>query len=205
MKLHLIRHAETVWHEENKYSGHTDIELTNLGHAQAKMLAAWAVELKPEAIYSSDLTRAIDTAKPSALALGLQIMVDSRFREVNFGRIEGLTPIEMDRQFHEVRQEFLARPADTKMPDGESGRLALQRALPAVDEIFSDLKDTDVMLVSHGTLIRLLVCHLLGVDLNQYRRVLPSIPNIGRITLSINSTDVSEPRNRSVGLVAFER
>jgi broad specificity phosphatase PhoE len=205
MKLHLIRHAETVWHEENKYSGHTDIELTNLGHAQAKMLATWAVELKPKAIYSSDLIRAIDTAKPSAHALGLQILVDSRFREVNFGQIEGLTPIEMDQQFHEVRQEFLARPADTKLPDGESGRLALQRALPAVDEILSDLKDIDVMLVSHGTLIRLLVCHLLGIDLNQYRQVLPSFPNIARITLSITSTEVGDSGNRRVGLLAFER
>jgi len=137
MKLHIIRHGETVWHAENKYAGHTDIGLTNLGHAQAKALATWATQINPDAIYSSDLTRAFDTAKPSAHALGLEIIVDSRFREVNFGQIEGLTPTEMERQFPELRQEFLVRPADTLMPEGESGRSALGRALPAIEEILS--------------------------------------------------------------------
>jgi broad specificity phosphatase PhoE len=116
MKLHIIRHGETIWHAENKYAGHTDIGLTKYGHTQAKTLATWAIEINPDAIYSSDLTRAIDTAKPSALALGLEIIVDSRFREVNFGQIEGLTPAEMEGQFHDLRQEFLVRPADTLMP-----------------------------------------------------------------------------------------
>lgn len=204
MKLHIIRHGETIWHEENKYAGHTDIGLTNLGHMQAKTLATWAIEINPDAIYSSDLTRAIDTAKPSALALGLEIIVDSRFREVNFGQIEGLTPIEMELQFHELRQEFLVRPADTLMPDGESGRSALRRALPAIEEILSGTNN-DVMLFSHGTLMRLIVCQLLGIEINEYRRMFPNVPNTGRISLSVNSSEVGISGVRSMGLLAFER
>jgi probable phosphoglycerate mutase len=204
MKLHIIRHGETVWHAENKYAGHTDIGLTNLGHAQAKTLATWAIQINPDAIYSSDLTRAFDTAKPSALALGLEIIVDSRFREVNFGQIEGLTPTEMERQFRELRQEFLVRPADTLMPEGESGRSALGRALPAIEEILSGTH-TDVMLFSHGTLMRLIICQLLGIEINEYRRMFPNVPNTGRISLSVNSNEVGISGVRSMGLLAFER
>jgi probable phosphoglycerate mutase len=204
MKLHIIRHGETVWHAENKYAGHTDIGLTNLGHAQAKTLATWAIQINPDAIYSSDLTRAFDTAKPSALALGLEIIVDSRFREVNFGQIEGLTPAEMERQFRELRQEFLVRPADTLLPEGESGRSALGRALPAIEEILSGTHN-DVMLFSHGTLMRLIVCQLLGIEINEYRRMFPNVPNTGRISLSVNSNEVGISEVRSMGLLAFER
>ena len=204
MKLHIIRHGETVWHAENKYAGHTDIGLTNLGHAQAKTLATWAIQINPDAIYSSDLTRAFDTAKPSALALGLEIIVDSRFREVNFGQIEGLTPAEMERQFRELRQEFLVRPADTLLPEGESGRSALARALPAIEEILSGTHN-DVMLFSHGTLMRLIVCQLLGIEINEYRRMFPNVPNTGRISLSVNSNEVVISGVRSMGLLAFER
>ncbi len=204
MKLHLIRHAETVWHAENKYAGHADIRLTDLGHTQAAALANWAIVIKPGAIYSSDLIRAIDTATPSAVALGLEVIVDSRFREVNFGQIEGLTPMEMGEQFPELRKEFLERPADTTMPGGESGRLALRRALTAINEILDGPGNSDVMLVSHGTLIRLLVCQLLGLEINQYRNVFPNIPNIGRITLSVNSSLDGELVNKSFGLLSFE-
>lgn len=204
MKLHIIRHGETVWHAENKYAGDTDIQLTNLGHTQAKTLATWAIEINPDAIYSSDLTRAIDTAKPSALALGLEIIVDSRFREMNFGKIEGLTPTEMELQFQELRQEFLVRPADTLMPEGESGRSALRRALPAIEEILSGTNN-NVMLFSHGTLMRLIVCQLLGIEINEYRRIFPNVPNTGRISLSVNSSEVGIAGVRSIGLLAFER
>jgi len=183
--LHLVRHGESEWHAENRYAGHTDIALTKLGHAQAIDLKEWAVALKPISIYSSDLSRAIDTARPSAESLGLKIQIEERLREVNFGKIEGLTPAEMESQYPELRKNFVKSPAGTLMPGGESGELALGRAMHVINEIVRRARDGDVLIVCHGTIMRLIACDLLGIEPDEYRRAFPAIPNIGRLTLQI--------------------
>lgn len=207
MKLHLVRHGETVWHDENKYTGHTDIPLTNKGYEQANSLVAWARLLELGAIYTSDLIRSIETAKPMASALGLEVKKDSRLREVNFGEIEGLSPQEMNLNFPEIRKSFLSFPADTILPQGESGRIALQRALPALREILSSNGQQDVVFVGHGTLIRLIVCHFLGIELNLYRKVFPRISNACKFSLLIYDVENMESLdalNSRAGLLSFD-
>lgn len=183
--LYLVRHAETVWHQENKYAGHTDIQLTELGHQQAAELIPWIKAVNPNVIASSDSLRAKDTALPLAESLGKELVIESRFREVNFGEIEGLTPDEMLVQYPELRAAFLLNPADTKMPGGESGREAVSRALPGLIELLARKDNKIVIVVCHGTLMRLLACKLLGINLNEYRRTFPMIPNTGKIALQV--------------------
>lgn len=193
IKLHLVRHAETIWHADNKYAGHTDVPLTELGHFQAKELIKWVREINPRAIYSSDLIRAIDTAHPLADALGMEIKMDKRLREVNFGEIEGLTQFEMKEKYPELYENYLITPANVQMPGGESGKIALDRAWPAVIEIINQYTNQDIILVSHGTLIRLIACELLGLDLNKYRQIFPDIVNTAKISIRISkSTDGKE-------------
>jgi broad specificity phosphatase PhoE len=187
--LHLVRHGESEWHLENRYAGQTDIVLTNRGHIQAESLIAWAREIKPSVIYSSDLIRAIETALPMSRSIGLDLRIDARLREVNFGEIEGLTPEEMSQKYSELRKEFILYPADTRMPYGESGVEALERALPGVIEVLSEIGDGSAIIVCHGTLMRLIACWMLGIDVNQYRRVFPVIPNGGRISLKLNHNE----------------
>ena len=185
--LHLVRHGETEWHAENKYAGHTDISLTERGHEQSRELVSWALEVNPISIHSSDLSRAIDTARPSAQALGLELQVDPRLREVNFGKIEGLTPEEMESRYPALRKAFIEFPASTVLPGGESGKIALARAMPLIREIVEHTPSGDIVVVCHGTLLRLVACELLGIDLDEYRRSFPEIPNIGRLSLEITN------------------
>jgi probable phosphoglycerate mutase len=190
--LHLVRHAETIWHAENKYAGHKDIPLTELGHSQAQELIKWVTEIQPSAIYSSDLMRAIDTARPLGDALGIETKIDTRLREVNFGEIEGLTQLEMKEKYPELYENYLITPANVQMPSGESGKTALERAWPAVIEIINENKDQDVILVSHGTLIRLIACELLGLELNKYRQIFPDIVNTAKISIRISISNDGE-------------
>lgn len=194
--LHLVRHGETEWHAENKYAGHTDISLTERGREQSRELVSWSLKVNPVSIHSSDLSRAIDTARPSAEALGLNLQIDDRLREVNFGEIEGLTPAEMESQYPVLRKEFVEFPASTLMPGGESGRLALARAMPSIREIVDAAGQGDVVVVCHGTLLRLIACELLGIDLNEYRRAFPAIPNVGHLSLEI----IESPDSQGSGL-----
>ena len=187
--LYLVRHAQTVWHQENKYAGHTDIQLTELGHQQAAELIPWIKAVNPNVIASSDSVRAKDTALPLAESLGRELVIESRFREVNFGEIEGLTPDEMLIQYPELRAAFLLNPADTRMPGGESGREAVYRAIPALNELLAREDNGTIVVVCHGTLMRLLTCSLLGINLNEYRRKFPMIPNTGRIALEVDNIE----------------
>jgi broad specificity phosphatase PhoE len=191
MKLHIVRHGETVWHAENRYAGSSDIELTALGREQADRLSRWAPTAGLDAIVSSDLSRAIHTALPSAEACGLELTVDPRFCEVHFGRGEGMTSAEMRVTFPATYQAFLDHPADSPLPEGESGTDAIERALNGLFEITTRKKSHTVLLVAHSTLGRLLLCTLTGIPTNNYRRVLTQMRNGAITTLEI--PDVASP------------
>ena len=88
MKIHLIRHGETIWHEENRYSGISDIDLNANGYLQSELLSNWAVKQPIQAIYTSFLKRSIETAIPTCRKLGIESTRVRNFNEVNFGKIE---------------------------------------------------------------------------------------------------------------------
>lgn len=191
MKIHLVRHAETIWHSEDRYAGHTEIELTKIGIEQSDLLKDWSLSQNIEAIYTSALQRSILTARPTALALNLEPQKNSDFNEVNFGEIEGLTKIQFKSKYPELWHKFQQCPAKTKFPSGETGEEALQRALKSISNILSLNTYSEILVVSHGTLIRLLLTYLMLKDLNQYRELFPKIDNVGITTISLNDLNVN--------------
>ncbi len=177
--IHFVRHGETVWHRENRYAGVSDIALTDRGIEQAEHLARWAATAEIHRVLCSDLSRAIRTAQLSADVVGVPLEVDQRLREVDFGRGEGLTGSEMAEAFPTQRRDFVARPATSPLPGGESGVTAVGRAGRVLVELATS--DDVALIVAHTTLGRLLLCHLLGLPLDEYRRLFPSVDN-GTVT-----------------------
>ena len=184
--LHLLRHGETIWHRDNRYAGWSDIPLTDLGLEQARALAGWGRRSSIAAVVTSDLARAVVTGQELASGAGVHPRTDARLREVGFGRGEGLTRGEMREQFPDELAAFLERPATRSLPEGESGEQALQRARGAVIDLLQAVPDeSEVAVVGHGTVIRLLLCDALGIALDDYRRRFPSIGNATLSTLSL--------------------
>ena len=181
-ELHLTRHGETVWHAENRYAGSSDIELSARGRAQAERLAAWAAEAGLARIRSSDLVRARETARIVAARAGLEPEEDARLREVHFGRGEGLTSAEMEREFPDARRAFVAAPASSPLPGGEPGVAAATRMLAA---LWDAAADGPVLVVAHTTVIRLALCRLLGLPLDAYRERFPTLGNATLTTVRI--------------------
>ncbi|MFJ5673905.1 histidine phosphatase family protein [Streptomyces sp. NPDC093097] len=173
----LVRHGETVWHAENRYAGRTDVPLTDRGREQARSLAQWAATADLTAVWSSPLSRARLTAAPAADACGLPLHVDERLYELDFGQGEGLTRDEMRQRFPQHVAAFLADPADHHLPGGEHPRHAAERAAACLADIARDQPHGRVLVVAHSTLVRVLLCHLLGIPLGAYRRVLPQLHN----------------------------
>ena len=180
--IFIARHGETVWHAENRYAGVSDIPLTEHGLEQARALAAWAKDANLDAVYSSPLQRATTTASSSAEAAGVHLSIDSRLIEIDWGQGEGLTRVEMAAAFPAAYESFVANPASSPLPDGESGQAAIERVMPALDEIVHRYPGGRVLVVGHSTLTRLIIATVTGMDLDRYRS---TMPHVGNCTLTI--------------------
>ena len=176
VRLLLARHGQTEWHRDNRYVSRTDIGLTDAGREQARSLASRAVHEGVDLVLCSPLTRAVETAKPAVVALGLEPETDERLRELDFGEWEGKTLAEIRGEDPDTVRLF-EENAEHGFPGGEPLSEGAQRALA----LFADLRRSHagrtVLVVAHNTLLRLALCRMLGIPLGQYRRVMPRVVN----------------------------
>lgn len=185
----LVRHGETSYHHENRYCGRTDLPLTELGERQAAQLAAWAGTAKPDAVYSSTLRRAVDTAAGAARAAGVRHERDARLVELDFGLAEGLTAAEMAERWPKERAGFVADPVANPLPGGEDPRAAIARARAAVSDLVVRHPHGVVLVVCHSTLLRLVTCDLTGADPSTYRQRFPKVGNTSGAVLRHRGPD----------------
>ncbi len=176
-RLALVRHGETIWNTEHRYAGSTDIPLSPRGQEQAEKLAHWVSSVDLAAIWVSPLLRARETVRPSERVAGIAARVDSRLREIHFGRGEGLTNAEIRQSFPEAFAAFQSDPISHRLPGGEDPRDVALRAIECFKEIETMHPRGRVLVVTHNTLIRVALCQLLGVPLSKYRTVFATIAN----------------------------
>jgi broad specificity phosphatase PhoE len=174
----LVRHGETASHAENRYLGRTDAPLTETGQIQAAELAGWSSRAKLTAIVSSTLRRARETANPSAALAGLAVRLDERLVELDFGKAEGLTAAEMRARFPQDRAAFEVDPFGNPLPGGENPVDALDRGRAALDDLVRTQPNGRILVVTHSTFLRILVCALVGLDPSRYRDALPAVRNV---------------------------
>ena len=168
----LARHGRTEWHHGNRYTGSTDLPIDEVGVRQAQQLKDWALDYAPDALWCSPMLRARQTIAPIAEALKAQPTVDARLREVDFGSAEGKMLSELPPA---VGKAFELDPVRDHLPGGEDPVAAADRVREVFDEIGQRYQGQKVLVVAHNTLIRLLVCRVLGLRLNDYRRLLPAL------------------------------
>ena len=178
-ELVLVRHGETAWHSD-RYAGRSDVPLTPRGREQAAELARWAAGAGLDAVLTSPLRRAHDTASAAAEAAGLAVRVDERLVEVDFGKADGHTRAETSAEYPDAVAAFLRRPASAPMPGGLLGADAVGRAAPVLTEAAAAHPEGRVLVVAHQTLLRLLLCSMLGLPLDHYRAVFPRLENTAR-------------------------
>lgn len=170
-RLWLVRHGITSWNMQRRFCGHTDIPLSAQGRVQARWLAQQLQEEAISTIYTSDLTRARETAEiiASQSIEAVQVKLSAAWREINFGAWEGLTYAEIAKQF-EDQLGFFTDPEHYSPPNGESLAHLLQRVQDELTTIArnGDLPiEGDVVIVSHGGPLRVLLCSLLGMPLER--------------------------------------
>lgn len=149
--LLLVRHGETDWNAASRVQGQSDRPLTERGRAQAQALAEALRGEALDVVYSSDLSRARDTALAVATERGLEVRTHVGLREKDFGTWEGLTDVEVLARFPEARRGHWG--------DGETAEELASRALATLHEIAARHPDARVLVVTHGGPFRAVLRH----------------------------------------------
>ncbi len=188
MRILLLRHGETDWNLQGRCQGITDLDLNDRGKRQAMDVAAHLSTEKIDAIYSSDLKRALHTAEIIRRSHDLDVTADSDFRELNHGELEGLTFTDIRSFYPDFLTRWRSEPARLIVPGGERLVDVEQRVWKGIERIVSShSSDEKVVVVSHNFPILAILCRITGTPLNQYRsfRVVPCGVN----SLSYDSKD----------------
>ncbi len=152
-ELILIRHGETAWNRERRMQGQTDTPLSDIGRAQAEAVGARLADHPFVALYSSDLSRAWDTAAAISRASGRAIRREPALRERTFGILEGMTYDEMAQRHPEAHAQFSRRDPDYAVPGGESPRQFYERSLTCLNGIARAHLGASVVVVTHGLVL----------------------------------------------------
>ncbi|MBI2154308.1 MAG: histidine phosphatase family protein [Candidatus Rokubacteria bacterium] len=181
MKLLLARHAESAWNAERRFQGRTDVGLSEAGREQAEALARAVARRRVGAIYSSPLRRARETAEIVAKERGLAVTLVNELRELSLGVWEGRTVDDVLATEAEAYRNWRERPYDCPPPEGEHIADVARRVLPVMELIVSSHADgQEALVVSHGGVISVYLCHLLGLSPNALWQLA-----IGNASLSI--------------------
>ena len=162
-ELWLVRHGETDWNIEKRFQGQTDVPLNANGRLQARELAVQLDGIHFDAIFSSDLSRARETAEILAARVLLPVQLDPRLREIRHGAWEGQT-LDPDKSV-EMRSLY-ADPLDAHAPGGETLSQVAARTRLALDKIASSYPDQRVLVVAHGVSLGVILCQAEGLSLS---------------------------------------
>jgi phosphoserine phosphatase len=162
-KLILARHGETVWNVEKIYRGRVDVNLDEVGIKQAELLGKYLSNWKLEAIYSSPLKRALDTANIVARYQKIGVHIAEGLIDFDYGEWQSLPEEEAKRLYPTLHNEWHNNPHKVKMPGGESLEDVTKRAVAIVNDVLPKYQGS-ILLVSHRVVNKVLICSLLGLD-----------------------------------------
>jgi broad specificity phosphatase PhoE len=163
MRLFAVRHGETAWTRERRFSGARDIPLTERGQRQAAAVAQALTGERISAVYASPLERARASAEIIARPHGLVVRVEPAFREMAFGEWEGLTRHELETGTAPMMETWRTAPERAAPPGGERLTDVAARVGKALQQVRDNHPEGAVVLVSHAIVLRLLVLDALGL------------------------------------------
>ncbi len=180
-KIFLIRHGETVDSNSRRYKGHIDIALSENGVEQVKKLSGYMFQNSStlfkgssnglDAVYCSDLSRAIKSAEIVSEPYGCKPVINVGLKERNFGVWEGMSFDEIKEKWPDAFNSWAENPVKFSPMEGESTLDVRDRAMKTFNEIVSKHKGESIALVAHGGINRVILCELLGVPLENVFRL----------------------------------
>jgi probable phosphoglycerate mutase len=176
-RICFVRHGETDWNVDKRIQGFTDIPLNEKGRGQALAMAFNAAHVSFKAVYSSDLVRAVDTARALAQREDLEIKLLPQLRERHYGIFQGITAAEGQQRYPEAYQRYAARDTHYDFETGESMLDFAARVAEGVDWMVRHHRGETIAAVTHGGVLDILFRKATGRPLSAPRDF--KIPNCG--------------------------
>lgn len=165
--LFIVRHGEARGNVERNFHGWYDSDLTENGRAQIGRLPAYFQDIHLDAAYSSDLKRTKETAKVVADMKGLPVQTRADLREIHGGEWEDVPWDDLPVRFAESYGNWLERPHLLEMPGGERMTDFQDRIYKAVMDIARENEGKNILIATHGTAIKVLLCRVRGIPLSK--------------------------------------
>ncbi len=173
----LVRHGDTKASQDGRFAGADNVPLSKEGRIHASELSVRLSRYPIDAVYASNMQRAMDTAEYIARVHALRVTPMPEFREVNHGKWDGLTRDEIIGKYSAAQvEQYDTDPFRFAPEGGESGEAVLARAAPALCRLVQGHPNQTILIVSHKTTNRLLISHFVGLDPHRFRDTLAQRP-----------------------------
>lgn len=177
IELIAVRHGETDFNAERRMQGHLDVPLSVTGRVQAQAAAARLADEPIDKIYSSDLQRALETARIIHEGREIELVTDLRLREFHMGTFQGMTLSEAREKHGDAWERFFIHDADFALPGGQSRNQKQVEIASFMEEVVRSQAGGRMLVVTHGGILIAMLRHVLGIPASHYFRV--SIENTG--------------------------
>jgi broad specificity phosphatase PhoE len=167
-RMYWIRHGQTEWNAIGRWQGNIDVPLADVGHEQARSLAEYVKDVPFAALYSSDLSRAAQTAEAIARVTGLPVIQDVRLREMHLGVFQGHTHDEHMQKFPDLVKANELDFWGFRFPEGETRRDVQDRVYAFYQDALARHPDQTIAVVTHGGPVRMILYKLFG-ETDEYR------------------------------------
>jgi broad specificity phosphatase PhoE len=169
--IYLVRHGQTAWNKEEIFRGRTDIPLDETGLKQAELVGEYFKAMEIHAIYSSPLSRALQTAQKIAQFQNLKVQPLDGIIDMSFGDWEGRPHQEIRKNDSETYRQWVEEPHLVRLPGGEGLDDVRARAMAAMEDVIRDHSGKTLVLVSHRVICKVLICAILGLDNSHFWQI----------------------------------
>ncbi len=187
-EIYLIRHGQTDWNREEIFRGRADRPLSEVGNWEGGALKQALAQVTINFIYSSPLTRALETARPIASTHSLKVIPLAGIIDIDYGNWQGLSHDQVKAQYPELYRRWQDHPDQVEFPGGESLSMVRERAMSAFKEVVAGHPEQSGVVVSHRVVNKVLLCALLGLDNSHFWEIKQDTAAINIIRCDNKST-----------------
>jgi len=169
--VYLVRHGQTAWNKEEVFRGRADIPLNETGRKEALLTGQYLRGVKVDWVYSSPLSRAVETAEAIARSQGKGVGILEGLIDIDFGQWQGISHEEVKKRYEELYRQWKDTPHLVRFPGGETLGEVRERALGAIHGVIADHAAHILVMVSHRVVNKVLLCGLLGLDNSHFWQI----------------------------------
>jgi len=171
VEIYLLRHGQTAWNKDRIFRGRADVPLDDHGLAQAECAVQALGNTPLVEIHSSPLSRAVQTAQPTANAKNLPVKEAPELLDIDYGQWTGKSQVEIEKLFPELNRQWLQCPEQVHFPNGEDLSAVRERAFAYLLTLVRTAGDGAILLVSHRVVLKVLICAALELGLSKFWQV----------------------------------